>query len=313
MIPSACSLAIAVMLGSGIPQSSSNPSSKVTNIVVIRKYSEKLKPLVTNQEQFSGREWVDKLGKEYCSSESEGLLVVAEKSALIGPTDRTLSKLLELGALDASGAVVDVKAQKELSENLAGIVPMSDYRDAMSSGKFKLQVLPCVRVLSKDDKGQNNFVFFSPNQSVGTSDGLNTIIEHADPQDRFVTARNVVVEEYYRNPETTPRVADSFKVWKSLADGLHNDLMQQLYARCASQFGGGLEDPEKAFKDVKDWKDVSFDLKSSLSRQRTTFVGGQKTMPSDGAISNVRVGIDIRIIMAGPGGMTKSLTLNILK
>lgn len=311
MITVAYSLATAIIFGNGTPQSATS-QSKVTNIVVIRKYSDKLKPLVTSQDQFSGKEWVDKLGKDFCSSESDGLLVVAERSALIGPTDRALSKLLELGALDASGAVVDVKTQKELSDNLSGIVPMSDYRDAMSSGKFKLQILPCVRVLSKDDKGQNNFVFFRPNQSVGASDGLNTVIEHAEPQDRFVSARNVVVEEYYRNPDTAPRVADSFKVWKSLADSFHNDLMRQLYARCASQFGGGLEDPEKAFKDVRDWKDVPFDLKSSLLRQRATFVG-QKSIPSDGAISNVRVGIDIRIIMAGPGGMTKSLTLNILK
>lgn len=267
-----------------------------------------------DQKQFSNKDWVAKLGKEYRCAESEGLLLVGEIAAMVGPNDRALSKLLELGGLDSSGAVIDSKTQKDLAETLAAIIPFPECSDAMKTGKFKLQIQPMVRVQYKGENDQNNFVFFSPHPSPGNSDGLSTVIEGSESPSTFLKARSVAIEEYYRRPGTAPRIADAFKIWKAIADDFHKDLMQQLFARCASQFGGGqLDDPEKAFKNVHDWRDIPFDLKSSLSRQRTTFVGGNKSLPETGTIANVNWGIDIRVIFAGSSGMAKSYGFSILK
>lgn len=277
------------------------PVSGYGNIVLIRQYSTKLDEIVKSSRQFDDDKWIPDLGKTYVSADSkDGLLVVAELSALQGPQDRFLSKLLELGALDAKGLVVDGKNRKEFGEALAAISPFDDSRSSLTSGKFRIQVKPQIQVAYTSSNGQPAVGMFSPQPLVQDSSGLTKLEGPREPIDKKpIRAKNLVFEEFYRRPGGRTRIADAQKLIGTLANSQHEAMIRQLFTRCSDEMAANLLGLDKMNGKVNDWKDVPFDFRSMLERQHGIFTDQSSSMPSYGAISGFGFGINIEIQFAG--------------
>lgn len=302
-----------LLLASASQQQIGSRVEGFTNIVVVRQRTSKLENLVTSSTQFSSKGWTKELDKTFVSMEGDnGLVVVADISALQGPKDRLLSTLVKFGSIDSSGTTIVGKDNKELATALASMSPFDDSRKLLSTGTYRLQIKPQIQVGYKTAKGERAIAVFSPQISPGQLDGL-SVIDASQPEEppQPVKAKDLVFEEYYRQPYGDTQMLQAQKLLVKLADANHESLIRQLFARCSSDFGNGMTDIGELSKKVHDFKDLPFDFTNMLNNQRAIYTDQRKGIPESGAITGIYYGIDIQLLFKGSDGRGKRQVFSI--
>ena len=251
--------------------------------------------------------WRNSLDKTFVTMEGDhGLLVVAERSALEGPKDRLLSRLIEFGGIDSSGTIIVGKEHKELASSLAAVSPFNDSRSLLSAGTYRIQIKPQIQVGYKGQDGNPALSIFSPAMSPGNLDGLSTIAEpKSDEPPQPIKAKDLVFEEYYRQPYGGTEMLQAQKLIGKMADANHESLLRMLFARCSIDFGRGISDITELSKKVHDFKDLPFDFKSMLANQHAIFSDKGKGLPDQGAITGIYMGVEVQLLFKGSDGNGK--------
>ncbi len=271
---------------------------KYDSVVYITVENEAKDPVFQNTKIFKDSSWVKELGNKCVAKDDEkGLLVVAELSAIESPRDQALEQLLALGAIDPSGTIIVAKDKPELAKTLSAIWPLGS-ADLIGSGTFRLSLKPSLSI-GYGSAGRQ--AFYEPK---GTSKKLdlkqNNVSTYNDKSLPDATIPSKIRDfrylEFARRPSTGSRIFDAQVLLKDLVQANHDRLMDSLIANCAKAYGVDVDKLAKMGKNVKDLKDLPYDLKTALAGLSDNFMSGEGgELPSDGKISGIVPGLMIEV------------------
>lgn len=303
----------------GFSQSIEKGSEPLDNVVMVSCSQDNFDQIFSSNQVFENSKWLKTLGPSFVSKVGKnGLLVVAEAKSIASPRDLALMQLLSLGSLDASGTIIVGKDRPELAEALKAISPFKDSKQLLSDGAYRLRVVPTVTFTFGPQSGDEANASFSPkipkNMPRRAEDGISTITGVAGKKDdKPAKIRDLHIQEFVRNSSHPSRLIDAQKLLSELIVEHHQKLVDDLLDSCSKSFGTDFGKLANSAKSIHDWKDLPYDLKSALSSFDYDSTNGSKSMPTDGKIGAVAVGVTLEFGFKDPDGSIHRQSITVFR